>query len=207
MQVIRKYFTGLSSDQLEKLTRLGELYSLWNERINLVSRKDIGNLYLHHVLHSLSIAKVVTFEPSSDILDAGTGGGFPGIPLAVIFPEVHFHLVDSIGKKIKVVENISSSLELKNVTCQQIRVEQLKCRYDFIISRAVTVLPEFVSWVQGKVNKTCHNKIRNGILYLKGGDVEEEVKPFRKSATVIDISDYFQEEYFITKKIIYLPLV
>ena len=207
VQVIDKYFPDLSSGQLEKFSQLQDLYVFWNERINLISRKDIENLYLHHVLHSLAIAKVINFEMSASILDVGTGGGFPGIPLALYFPDAHFHLVDSIGKKIKVVEDIAVKLNLKNVSCEQIRAEQLKKRYDFIVSRAVTALPEFVSWVQGKINKTSHNKIKNGIFYLKGGDLEEDVKPFRKTATIIEISDYFKEEYFNTKKIIYLPLV
>ncbi len=206
MQVIRKYFPGLSAEQIEKFARLQNLYDFWNERINLISRKDIGNLYLHHVLHSLSIAKVMTFEASTTILDVGTGGGFPGIPLSILFPEAQFHLVDSIGKKIKVVADISAKLELKNVTCEQIRAEQLKTRYDFVVSRAVSALSEFVPWVQGKINKASRHNIKNGIFYLKGGDLTEDTLPFRKTATIINISDYFQEDYFSTKKIIYLPL-
>jgi 16S rRNA (guanine527-N7)-methyltransferase len=206
MQVIRKYFPGLSSEQLEKFGELKNLYDFWNGQINLISRKDIENLYLHHVLHSLAIAKVMTFEASTKILDVGTGGGFPGIPLAILFSDVHFHLVDSIGKKIKVVEDIKTKLQLRNVTCEQIRAEQLNNRYDFVISRAVASLSEFVPWVQGKINKVSRHNIKNGILYLKGGNLEEDTKPFRKTATIINISDYFSEDYFSTKKIIYLPV-
>ena len=206
MQVIRKYFPELSPEQIEKFALLKNLYDFWNEQINLISRKDIENLYLHHVLHSLAIAKVMTFKASTKILDVGTGGGFPGIPLAIFFSDVQFHLVDSIGKKIKVVEDIATKLELKNVTCEQIRAEQLKNRYDFVVSRAVAVLSEFVPWVQGKIYKENQHNIKNGIFYLKGGNLEEDTKPFRKTATIINISDYFSEEYFSTKKIIYLPL-
>ncbi len=206
MQIIKKYFPDLSQSQLEQFALLEELYFFWNQRINLISRKDINHLYLHHVLHSLSIAKVMSFNPSSKILDVGTGGGFPGIPLSIFFPEVSFHLIDPIGKKIKVVKEISSVLALNNVTSEQIRAEQLKTRYDFVISRAVTNLSEFISWVHGKINKTNQHKIQNGIFYLKGGNLDEEIKPYKKIATVFDISDFFKEEYFMEKKIIYLPL-
>jgi 16S rRNA (guanine527-N7)-methyltransferase len=206
MQIIKKYFPNLQPSQIEKFALLEELYHYWNQRINLISRKDIDNLYLHHVLHSLSIVKVINFEPLTRILDVGTGGGFPGIPLSIFFPGANFHLVDSIGKKIKVVEEIITSLDLKNVTCEQTRVEELKNRYDFIISRAVTTFPEFVSWIQGKINKTSRHKIHNGIFYLKGGDIDDDLKTFRNTATIFDISDYFEEEFFATKKIIYLPL-
>lgn len=205
MDVILKYFPGLTEIQKNKLAQLGDLYALWNERINVISRKDIGNLYTHHVLHSLAIAKTVTFKPGSKVLDVGTGGGFPGIPLAILFDQTHFHLVDSIGKKIKVVEAVSAQLGLDNVTCEQIRAEQLKDKYDFIVSRAVTDLPELVSWVQGKLLRKNNHPFKNGIIFLKGGDLHEEIRPFKKRATVIDISDFFTEEFFSTKKIVYLP--
>ena len=206
MEIILRYFPDLSDIQRTNFSRLQELYVYWNERINLISRKDIDNLYIHHVLHSLAVAKIITFKPGTKILDVGTGGGFPGIPLAILFPEVKFHLVDSIGKKIKVVEDIVNQLALTNVTFENIRAEQLKSKYDFVISRAVTSLAEFVVWVQGKINKHGQHYVQNGIFYLKGGDLEEEIKPFKKKATVFDIKDYFSEEYFQTKKIIYLPL-
>ena len=206
MEIILRYFPDLSDIQRNNFGRLQELYVYWNERINLISRKDIDNLYIHHVLHSLAPAKIITFKPGTKILDVGTGGGFPGIPLAIMFPEVQFHLVDSIGKKIKVVEDVVNQLELKNVTFENIRAEQLKSKYDFVVSRAVTSLAEFVVWVQGKIIKRGQHNVQNGIFYLKGGDLEEEIKPFKKKATVFDIKDYFSEEYFQTKKIIYLPL-
>lgn len=205
MDVILKYFPDLTEIQKNKLAQLGDLYALWNERINVISRKDIGNLYTHHVLHSLAIAKTVTFKPGSKVLDVGTGGGFPGIPLAILFDQTHFHLVDSIGKKIKVVEDIAAQLDLDNVTCEQIRAEQLKDKYDFIVSRAVTDLPELVSWVQGKLLRKNNHHFKNGIIFLKGGDLQEEIRPFKKRATVIEISDFFTEEFFSTKKIVYLP--
>lgn len=206
MEVILRYFPDLSDIQRNNFSRLQELYVYWNERINLISRKDIDNLYIHHVLHSLAVAKIITFKPGTKILDVGTGGGFPGIPLAILFPEVKFHLVDSIGKKIKVVEDVVNQLALTNVTFENIRAEQLKSKYDFVISRAVTTLAEFVVWVQGRINKRGQHNVQNGIFYLKGGDLEEEIKPFKKKATLFDIKDYFSEEYFQTKKIIYLPL-
>ncbi len=205
MDVILKYFPDLTEIQKNKLAQLGDLYALWNERINVISRKDIGNLYTHHVLHSLAIAKTVSFKPGSKVLDVGTGGGFPGIPLAILFDQTHFHLVDSIGKKIKVVEDIAAQLGLDNVTCEQIRAEQLKDKYDFIVSRAVTDLPELVSWVQGKLLRKNNHHFKNGIIFLKGGDLQEEINPFKKRATVIEISDFFTEEFFSTKKIVYLP--
>jgi 16S rRNA (guanine527-N7)-methyltransferase len=206
MDIIQKYFTELTPAQQNHFAQLQELYAYWNERINVISRKDIENLYTHHVLHSLAIAKLITFKSGSHVLDIGTGGGFPGIPLAIFFPDTHFHLVDSIGKKIKVVEAVSSQLGLKNVTYQQTRAEQLKEKYDFIVSRAVTALPEFMTWINGKVSKNSQHSVKNGVFYLKGGNLDEEIKPFAKIATVFEISDFFTEEFFETKKVVYIPL-
>ena len=205
MELIKKYFPNLSELQVNYYVQLWDVYSEWNEKINVISRKDIGNLYLHHVLHSLALAKVLDLKPGAKVLDVGTGGGFPGIPLAIYFPDAQFHLVDSIGKKIKVVEAVTKTLGIKNVTYEQVRAEQLNDKYDFVVSRAVTTLPEFVRWVQGKLSKQKKHKINNGIFYLKGGEVADEIAPFKKIATVFDISDFFKEEFFETKKIIYLP--
>lgn len=206
MDVILRYFSDLTETQKDQFGKLDELYRFWNAQINLISRKDIDNLYLHHILHSLAVAKVITFNSGSKILDVGTGGGFPGIPLAIMFPEVQFHLVDSIGKKIKVVKEVSATLGLTNVTSEHTRVETLKDKYDFIVSRAVTTLPEFHGWVQGKVSKTKRHKVPNGLFYLKGGDLTEEIKPFKNKVTEFSISDFFSEEFFATKKIVYLPM-
>jgi 16S rRNA (guanine527-N7)-methyltransferase len=206
MDIIRKYFSGLTEIQCDRFVQLQELYAFWNEQINVISRKDIENLYLHHVLHSLAIAKIITFKPETRVLDVGTGGGFPGIPLAIMFPEVRFHLVDSIGKKIKVVEAVAKQLKLDNVSYEQVRAEQLKEKYDFVVSRAVTALPEFVTWVQGKISRQNRHNVKNGIFYLKGGDLDEVLQPFGKSVTIFEISDFFHEEFFATKKIIYLSV-
>lgn len=206
MDVILRYFPQITEVQKSQFAALKDLYTLWNGRINVISRKDIDNVYVHHVLHSLAIAKVMPVIEGDKILDVGTGGGFPGIPLAIFFPQANFHLVDSIGKKIKVVEAVISALGLTNVTCQQIRAEELKLKFDFVVSRAVTSLPEFTRWIAGKINKTHKHKIKNGLFYLKGGNLEEEIAPFKKSATVFEITDFFKESYFETKKIIYLPL-
>jgi 16S rRNA (guanine527-N7)-methyltransferase len=206
MDVILRYFPDISEIQIKHFFALKDLYTFWNERINVISRKDIENLYLHHVLHSLAIAKVMPVIEGDKILDVGTGGGFPGIPLAIFFPQANFHLVDSIGKKIKVVEAVSKDLGLTNVTYEQNRAELLKTKYDFVVSRAVTSLPDFTKWVSGKINKAQKHKIKNGLFYLKGGNLDEEIAPFKKTATVFEISDYFKESYFETKKIIYLPL-
>lgn len=173
---------------------------------NVISRKDFPDFYEHHVLHSLAIAKLISFTPGTSILDVGTGGGFPGIPLAIMFPKVKFHLVDSIGKKIKVVNNVIESLGLQNVTAQQIRAEELTEKYDFVVSRAVTRLPEFVPWVQNNIARKQINAMPNGIIYLKGGDLQEETKPFKKYVFVKDLSDWFDEEFFKTKKVVHLPL-
>jgi 16S rRNA (guanine527-N7)-methyltransferase len=204
--IIFHYFPNLTEKQKKQFTQLYFLYSDWNEKINVISRKDIENLYINHVLHSLGIAKVNEFKPGTSVLDVGTGGGFPGIPLAILFPETQFHLVDSIGKKITVVKNVAEALELKNVKAEQIRAEQIKGEYDFIVSRAVTRLKEFYSWVNKKVKKNSVHKMYNGILYLKGGDLDEELAELKKSHQVINLSDYFKEEFFETKKVVYVPL-
>ncbi len=206
MDIILKYFPKLTPEQIGFFNQLEPLYAEWNAQINVISRKDFPELYERHVLHSLAIARFIRFVPGTKILDVGTGGGFPGIPLAIFFPEVQFHLVDSIGKKIKVVSEISSALGLKNVTAEQIRVEQLKTMYDFVVSRAVTALPEFVPWVRKNISGQHQNALPNGIIYLKGGNIDAEIHPFRKTVFVQNISDYFEEEYFKTKKLVHLPL-
>ncbi len=205
MELIRKYFPDLSDDQISKFEKLEELYKDWNLKINVVSRKDIDEIYLRHVLHSLGIAKVQEFKPGSKVLDVGTGGGFPGIPLAILFPETTFHLVDSIGKKIKVVEEVSEGLGLENIKTFNQRVEELSGNYDFIVSRAVAIMPTFVRWVKGKIAKDSQHERRNGILYLKGGDLSEELKEYR-TAEIFELSNFFKEDFFDTKKVVYLPM-
>lgn len=205
VELIIKYFPQLTEIQLEQFTRLRELYRDWNLKINVVSRKDIDELYLRHVLHSLGIAKIIEFLPGAHILDVGTGGGFPGIPLAILFPETNFHLVDSIGKKIKVVDEVVEGLQLTNVKTTNARVEEIKGNYDFIVSRAVAAMPTFVHWVKGKIAKKSNHEIKNGILYLKGGDLSEELEPY-KSAVIFPLKDYFEEEFFEMKKVVYLPM-
>lgn len=206
MNIITKYFPKLDKTQLSLFEKLQPLYAEWNAQINVISRKDFPDFYEHHVLHSLAIAKLISFTAETKILDVGTGGGFPGIPLAIMFPKASFHLVDSIGKKIKVVNNVIESLGLQNVTAQQIRAEELTDKYDFVVSRAVTQLPEFVPWVQNKITRKQINAMPNGIIYLKGGDLQEETKPYKKKVYIKDLSDWFDEEYFKTKKIVHLPL-
>ncbi len=185
---------------------LQELYEYWNERINLISRKDIDKLEERHILHSLTIAQVIQFKPGTKILDVGTGGGFPGIPLAIMFPKARFTLVDSIGKKIKVVNEVIEALQLKNVTAQQIRAEELDGKFDFVVSRAVTRMPEFLRWMRGKVRKKNFNSLNNGILYLKGGDVEEEMNSIKARYAIYDLDISFPTEFFHTKKLIYITL-
>lgn len=205
MEIIQKYFPNLTETQLEQFTKLQELYKDWNLKINVVSRKDIDELYLRHVLHSLGIAKLISFKPGSKVMDVGTGGGFPGIPLAILFPETQFHLVDSIGKKIKVVNEVAEGLGLQNVKTTHGRVEELKEQYDFIISRAVAQMETFVRWTKGKILKNQQHDLKNGILYLKGGDLSEELALYT-SATIYDLPNYFEEDFFETKKVVHLPM-
>lgn len=204
-RIVFDAFPDLSEEQRELFKKLEFLYKDWNAKINVVSRKDIEELYLRHVLHSLGISKVIQFLAGAQILDVGTGGGFPGIPLAILFPDVHFTLVDSIGKKIKVVDGVVAGLGLTNVTTIHARVEELDEQYDFIISRAVAAMPTFVSWVKGKIAKKSRHALKNGILYLKGGDLEEELAKYPK-AQVFSLSTYFDDPFFETKKLVYLPL-
>lgn len=203
-ELIKAYFPEISNTALEKLNRLPELYREWNQKINVISRKDIEHLNERHILHSLSIAQIVSFSEGTKILDVGTGGGFPGIPLAIMFPEAEFHLIDSTGKKIMVVEAIAKSLELNNVTAEQRRGEKIRSRYDFIVSRAVTNLPKFFQWMKTKIHKTNRNEIPNGILYLKGGDFEDELQQIPWKHNIYPIDRFFSEPFFETKKIVHL---
>jgi 16S rRNA (guanine527-N7)-methyltransferase len=206
LELIFSYFSELTESQKEQFARLLPLYQEWNARINVISRKDVDNLYINHVLHSLGIAKLASFKPGADILDVGTGGGFPGIPLAILFPDSQFHLVDSIGKKIIVVNNVAKGVGLRNIRGEQIRAEQIKGEYDFIVSRAVTRLKEFYGWVRGKVKKESKHLLYNGILYLKGGDLEDELAELRKPHQVFELNTVFKEEFFETKKVVYVPM-
>lgn len=205
MELILKYFPNLSEVQKEQFSKLYDLYSDWNAKINVVSRKDIDELYLRHVLHSLGIAKVIQFKDGTSIMDVGTGGGFPGIPLAILHPECKFHLVDSINKKLKVVDAVTEELGLTNVKTSHKRAEEINETFDFIVSRAVTAMPSFVGWVKNKVSKKSKNDLKNGILYLKGGDLTEELQNYPK-ATLYNLTDYFEEDFFDTKKVVHLPL-
>lgn len=202
--ILLKYFPDITSTQQEQFTRLQELYTLWNGQINVISRKDIDLLYERHVLHSLGIAKVMTFLPGENVLDVGTGGGFPGIPLAIMFPETNFHLVDSIGKKIKVVNEVALALGLKNVKGTHARAEEIKQQFDFVVSRAVTQLKDFHPWVRGKFSKQSKNKLPNGILYLKGGDLTQEIADAGLAVQQFYLKEFFEEEFFETKQVIYV---
>ncbi len=207
VDIIYQHFPNLSEKQKQQFAQLAEVYPFWNDQINVVSRKDIESLYLKHVLHSLGIAKFVTeFSKGTRILDVGTGGGFPGIPLAIMFPDVQFHLVDSIGKKIKVVRGVAEAIGLTNVEADHMRAEQIDYKYDFIVSRAVTRLGEFIPWIRNKFEKQDKNGIPNGILYLKGGDLKEEIKEARVKAELHPLSAYFKDEFFDTKYVVYVPM-
>ncbi|WP_395654910.1 16S rRNA (guanine(527)-N(7))-methyltransferase RsmG [Flavobacterium sp.] len=205
MEEILKQFPDLSENQILQFQKLQALYEDWNAKINVISRKDIDELYTRHVLHSLGIAKIIEFRPGSKIMDVGTGGGFPGIPLAILYPEVDFYLIDVIAKKIKVVNEVATGLGLKNLKAEQKRAELVKQEFDFIVSRAVTNMPDFVSWVDGKISKKQNHELANGILYLKGGDLTEELAAFPK-ATEYNLSDFFTDEFFETKKVVHLSL-
>ena len=205
MELIQRYFPNLSDLQYKQLKALGELYTDWNAKINVISRKDMEHFYERHVLHSLAIAKVIQFKPETQILDVGTGGGFPGVPLAILFPEVSFHLVDSIGKKIKVVQEVSNALELTNLSAEHARAEQVSGQFDFVVSRAVTRLTEFYPWVQNKFNKKSFNDLDNGILYLKGVDLMEEFDELKKPYQMFSLKYYYTEEWFESKGLVFVP--
>lgn len=204
--IVKKYFPNLSEKQLEQFELLFPLYTEWNEKINVISRKDIDHVMLHHVLHSLAIAKIIDFRPGTEILDVGTGGGFPGIPLAILFPECQFLLVDSIGKKIKVVEEVAKALGLLNVQAKHARAEDIDQDFEFVVSRAVTRITPFYYWVRKKISPNHFHAMRNGILYLKGGDLTEELEEFGKKHKLFNISTYFEEDFFETKKVLYVPM-
>ena len=206
IEILSKYFPDLTGRQMDQFARLSSLYTEWNAQINVISRKDIEQLYERHVLHSLAIARIISFKPGTTLLDVGTGGGFPGIPLAIFFPETSLMLIDSIGKKIKVVNEVASALNLRNVTAEHVRVEDLNQKFDFVVSRAVTAFPRFVSMVKTKVASQSNHELPNGILYLKGGDFEEEINPFRNQIRIYELKDYFQEEFFETKRLIHMSL-
>ncbi len=205
MELILKYFPELTKVQISQFQQLEALYHDWNSKINVISRKDIDQLYVKHILHSLAIAKIQRFQPGTYILDVGTGGGFPGIPLAILFPETRFYLIDVILKKINVVKVVADALELKNVKAEQIRAENVKGDFDFIVSRAVTNMPDFVTWVKDKIKKQQKHELKNGILYLKGGDLTEELAGY-PNAKEYHISEFFDGEFFETKKVVHLPL-
>jgi 16S rRNA (guanine527-N7)-methyltransferase len=205
IDILLKYFPDLTAEQKERFAALDGLYRDWNAKINVISRQDIDALYEKHILHSLSIAKIVQFKPGTEILDVGTGGGFPGIPLAILFPMADFHLVDSIGKKIKVVEAVADAIDLRNIKAEQARVEQLNTTYDFVVSRAVTRLRPFLGWVRYKIHKAGNNDRPNGVLYLKGGDLTDELAEVPDRYRAYDLTDYFDEPFFETKKVIYVP--
>jgi 16S rRNA (guanine527-N7)-methyltransferase len=206
IDIILKYFPEITDSQINRFSRLGDIYKTWNSRINVISRKDFDNFYIHHVLHSLAIAKFIHFIGKTRILDVGTGGGFPGIPIAIMFPDAEFFLLDSIEKKIKVVWSVAGELNLNNVYAIRKRIEEEKNRFDFIISRAVTAFPDFVKLTRKNIDAENKNQVRNGIIYLKGGDLSAELGPYLKTTIIKNIADFFSEPYFETKKILYLPL-
>lgn len=206
MDILLKYFPKLSEEQKEKFAALYDLYYDWNAKINVISRKDIENLYTHHVLHSLAIAKLINFVDGTRIMDVGTGGGFPGIPLAIMFPACDFLLVDSIGKKIKVATEVATAIGLKNVSLRHCRAEEEKSKFDFVVSRAVMPLPDLVKIIRKNISKEQKNVLPNGLICLKGGNLEGEMKPFPKTSEADDLSNFFDEEYFKTKKIVYVQL-
>jgi len=206
MDIILKYFPNLSEVQQQQFAALYDLYTDWNSKINVISRKDITNLYEHHVLHSLGIAKVMQFRPETTVMDLGTGGGFPGIPLAILFPETHFHLVDSIGKKVKVATEIANAIGLKNVTTRHCRVEEEKQLFDFVVSRAVMPLTDLLKIIRKNIKKEQHNALPNGLICLKGGELEREVMPVKHQTLMYDLKDYFEEEFFETKKVVYVTI-
>jgi 16S rRNA (guanine527-N7)-methyltransferase len=205
ISIITKYFPQLSEKQINQFSQLQSLYEQWNAQINVISRKDIEFLYERHILHSLGIAKVISFNANTKIMDVGCGGGFPGIPLAILFPESNFYLIDSIGKKIKVVNEVATAIGLTNVRAEHKRAEEVKEKFEFVVSRAVTEFPVFYRWVQNKISSKQFNELPNGILYLKGGDLSEEFKSFQKRVVFYDLKDYFAEDFFETKKVVYLP--
>ncbi len=206
MQIIEKYFPDLTQQQKQQFGQLGELYAHWNAQINVISRQDVENLYERHVLHSLGIAKVVAFKEFTSVLDVGTGGGFPGIPLAIMFPDSEFHLVDSVGKKIKVVQEVAAALDLKNVRVEKLRAEQADGLYDFVVTRAVTRCKPLYDWVRHKMSRNEVHSIRNGILALKGGDLDEELAELKRKSRIVELSDYFEEDFFMTKKVVHIPI-
>lgn len=206
MNELLSYFPNLTTEQKEKFSQLKDLYEEWNAQINVISRKDMDEFYERHVLHSLGIAKIMEFTPGSEVLDIGTGGGFPGIPLAILFPEVQFHLVDSIGKKIKVVTEVAKALNLSNVRATHARAEDIKEQFDFIVSRAVTAMPAFLTWTKGKIKASNNNPLPNGILYLKGGDLVEEMEPVKQHFVIHALKTYFKEAFFETKAVVYVKL-
>lgn len=207
VDVIYSYFPTLTEHQKEQFAQLFDVYKTWNDQINVISRKDFDQFYERHVLHSLGIAKLMNFKAGTSILDVGTGGGFPGIPLAILFPDVNFYLVDSIGKKIKVVNAVKDVLGLKNVVAKQQRAEEVKEQFDFVVSRAVTRMENFIPWVAHKFKKKQLNAYPNGIIYLKGGDLEEELKPIKRYIETTNLTEYFKEVFFETKKVVYVKMI
>lgn len=206
MEIIQKYFPELTDTQKEQFMALYDLYTDWNSKINVISRKDITNLYEHHVLHSLGIAKVINFRPGTEIMDLGTGGGFPGIPLAIMFPDTHFHLVDSIGKKVKVATEIASAIGLRNVTTRHCRAEEEKQLFDFVVSRAVMPLTDLLKIIRKNIKKEQNNALPNGLICLKGGELQNEMLPVKHQTVMYDLKDYFEEEFFETKKVVYVTI-